>query len=257
MTVLELMIVLAIIGGAAVLVRTGFRLITKADLVENSTELAAVLKTADQLAIEHAEMHRVLFDLDKQAYVIEVCKGSSGIMRNESVRPDEDVKKRAFERGKDKLFNMPSDMTTATDPEENVRHTLAVAGQHVADRTCVPVTDYVYGVDSKDLSRDKAQRAQKTWARALRSNKGIKFKDIYIQHRDDAVTKGQVALYFWPNGSSEKAVIELTDGSETFSVLIFGVSGRVELKDGVLKDVNDHMLKNVMGERDHARTGQP
>ena len=42
MTVLELMIVLAIIGGACFLVRTGFRMLTKADLVEDSTELAAV-----------------------------------------------------------------------------------------------------------------------------------------------------------------------------------------------------------------------
>jgi ATP-dependent RNA helicase DeaD len=41
MTVLEIMIVLAIIGGGAILVRSGFRMISKADLVENSTELAA------------------------------------------------------------------------------------------------------------------------------------------------------------------------------------------------------------------------
>src|SRR5580704_6705944 len=102
MTVLELMIVLAIIGAAAVLVRSGFRLITKADLVENATELSAILKRTDQLGIEHADMHRVLFDLDKQQYVVEVCQGQAGIMRNEAVRPDEETKKRAFERGKEK-----------------------------------------------------------------------------------------------------------------------------------------------------------
>jgi type II secretory pathway pseudopilin PulG len=242
MTVLELMIVLAIIGAAAVLVRSGFRLITKADLVENATELSAILKRTDQLAIEHADMHRVLFDLDKQQYVVEVCQGQAGIMRNEAVRPDEYAKKRAFERGKDKLIGLPTDVTTQADPEENVRRTLAVAGQHVADRICTPATDSVSG-----------DATGKGWARALRSNKGIKFKDIYVQHRDDPVSKGQVAIYFWPNGSSEKAVIEMTDGSETFSILIWGISGRVELKDGVLKDVNEHMLKNVMGDREAKR----
>lgn len=245
MTVLELMIVLAIIGGSFVLVRSGFRMITKADLVENSTELSAILKRADQLAIEHAAMHRVVFDLDKQAYVVEVCQGETGIVRNEAVRPDEDAKKRALSRGKDKLLGLPTDVTTQTDPEENVRHALAVAGQHVSDRTCMPATDAISG-DSTG----------KGWARALRANKGIKFKDIYVQHRDEPVTKGQVALYFWPNGSSEKAVLELTDGSETFSVLVYGVSGRVELKDGALKDVNDHMLKNVMGDREARRENQ-
>jgi type II secretory pathway pseudopilin PulG len=245
MTVLEVMICLAIIGGSFVLVRSGFRAITKADLVDNSTELAAILKRTDQLAVEHAAMHRVMFDLDKQAYVVEVCQGATGIVLNETVRPDEDAKKRGLARGKDKLLGLPTDLTTQTDPEENVRHALAVAGQHIADRTCAPVTDAISG-DSTG----------KGWVRALKANKGIKFKDVYVQHRDEPVTKGQVALYFWPNGSSEKAVLELTDGSATFSVLIYGISGRVELRDGALRDVNDHMLKNVMGQHDARRENQ-
>ena len=37
MTVLELMIVLAIIGSMTLLVRSGFRTLTKADLVENAS----------------------------------------------------------------------------------------------------------------------------------------------------------------------------------------------------------------------------
>ena len=81
MTVLELMIVLAIIGGAMILVRSGFRMITKADLVENSTELASVLRRANQLAIEHGEMHRVVIDLDTGYYQVEVCRGSLAIQR--------------------------------------------------------------------------------------------------------------------------------------------------------------------------------
>ena len=72
MTVLELMIVLAIIGGAMMLVRSGFRLITRADLVENASELSAVLRRASALAIEHGEMHRVVIDMDKQLYSVEI-----------------------------------------------------------------------------------------------------------------------------------------------------------------------------------------
>src|ERR1051326_2608728 len=86
MTVLELMVVLAIIGGAVVLVRSGFRLITKADLVENSTELASGMKRGMPLAVEHGEMHRIVFDLDKQIYAVEVCLGSTAIQRNEKLR---------------------------------------------------------------------------------------------------------------------------------------------------------------------------
>ncbi|HSN28243.1 MAG TPA: hypothetical protein VLT45_18285, partial [Kofleriaceae bacterium] len=77
-----------------------------------------------------------------------------------------------------------------------------------------------------------------------------------VQHRDESVTKGQIAIYFFPLGSSEKAVIEVTDGDEIFSVLVYGLTGRVELRDGVLRDVNDHMMKNIMGDRDAKREDQ-
>src|SRR5678815_2695319 len=69
MTVLEIMIVLAVIGGLFFIVRTGFRVLTRADLVEDSTELTAVMRRASQIAVEHGELHRVVLDLESQAYL--------------------------------------------------------------------------------------------------------------------------------------------------------------------------------------------
>ena len=239
MTVLELMIVLAIIGAGSVLVRSGFRAITKADLVENADELSAVMRRASQLAIEHGEMHRVVLDLDKGVYIVEVCQGATAIQRNEKLRVDQEEKKRALERGKNRLTGMPADTLSVGDPEEAMRRETAISGHHIADRTCVPANDSISG-----------DATGKGWIRALKANKGIKFKEVWVQHKDDSTTKGQIAIYFFPTGSSEKAVIELTDGSEVFTVLVYGLTGRVELKDGVPKDVNDHMLRNVMGDKD-------
>ena len=248
LTVMELMIVLAIIGGAAFLMRSGFRTLTKADLVENSTELAAVLKRASQLAVEHGELHRVVLDFDKMVYSVEVCEGELAIQRNELVKPDEEARKRALEKGKDKLKGGNDQNPNAllgSDPETAAHRALAIAGQHIADKTCVPVPDPVSGDSSG-----------KGFIRQLRVGKGIKFKEVWVQHRDESVTKGQVAIYFFPLGSSEKAVIEVTDGDEIFSVLVYGLTGRVELRDGVLRDVNDHMMKNVMGDKDAKREDQ-
>jgi len=246
MTVMELMIVLAIIGGAAFLMRTGFRTLTKADLVENSTDLEAVMRRASQLAVEHGQLHRVVIDMDKNVYSVEVCEGQIGIQRNELVRPDEDAKKRALEKGKDKLQgNTDQGALRGGDPETAAKRAMAIAGHHIADKTCIPVPDPTSG-DAEG----------KGFIRQLRVNKGIKFKEIWVQHRDESVTKGQVAVYFFPLGSSEKAVIELTDGDETFSVLVYGLTGRVELRDGVLRDVNDHMMKNIMGDHDAKREDQ-
>jgi type II secretory pathway pseudopilin PulG len=251
MTLLEIMIVLAIMAASMVLVRTGFRTITKADLVESATELGAVMRRTSQLAIEHGEMHRIVFDLDKQGYIVEVCHGAKGIQRNELIKPDEDAAKRGLDKGKDKLLGLPTDSSSSTDPEDATKRALAIGGAHLADKQCAPATDSFTG-DSEG----------KGWARKLPVNKGIAFREIWVQHRDESVTKKtkptpQVAIYFYPNGSSEKAVIELTDGDvdrasdgETYSLLLFGLTGHVDLIDGVLRDVNDHMMKNAMGDKD-------
>jgi type II secretory pathway pseudopilin PulG len=245
MTMLEIMIVLAIIGGMFFVVRSGFRMLTKADLVEDANELTAVMRRASQLAVEHGELHRVVLDLEGQAYVVEMCQGQAAILRNERLNSDDDETKRAIERGKQRMNQLPPDALAAGDPDEATKRATALAGHHVADRTCVPATDSVTG-----------DASGKGWLRKLRKDKGIKFKEIWVQHRDDSATKGQVAIYFFPLGDSEKSIIELTDGSEVFTVLVFGLSGRVELHDGVPRDVNDHMLKNAMGDKDAKREDQ-
>jgi len=244
------MIVLAIIGMGMFLVRAGFRSFTKADLVDAGTELSAVLRRTSQLAIENGEVHRVVIDLDqpnpdaseRYDYLVEVCRGQTSIMRNEALRPDEDATKRAIERGKQKLEQLPTDALATGDPDEAMKRVAAVAGHHVMDRQCGPATEGFTGDSSG-----------KRWGRSLKIKQGIKFKQVFVQHRDQAVTKGQVAIYFFPTGSAEKAVVELTNGDAVFSVLVYGLTGHVELKDGPLKDVDDHMMRNVMGDKDAKR----
>lgn len=245
MTLLEMMIVMAIIGAGMILVRTGFRMITKADLVENATELAAVMTRANQLSVERAEMQRVVFDLEKQTYVVETCQGQMAIQRNEQLEGNEEAGKQALERGKQRLEQMPADALAAGDPDEATRRALALGGHHVAGKMCVPATEGVSG-DSQGRG----------WARALLKDKGIKWKALYVQHREAAVEKGREAIYFFPNGSAEKAIVELTDGKDTFSVLVYGLTGRVELIDGPVENVDAHMMRNAMGGKDADRDAE-
>src|SRR5262245_26389544 len=183
MTVLEIMIVLAVIGGLFFIARSGFRLLTKADLVEDANELTAVLRRSSQLAVEHGELHRVVLDLDNQGYLVEVCQGQAAILRSEVLNSDDDEATRALERGKQRLDYPPADALAVGDPDEATKRATALAGHHVADRTCRPATDSVTG----DVNG-------KGWLRKLRKDKGIKFKEVWIQHRDESATKGQLAI---------------------------------------------------------------
>ena len=178
MTVLELMVVLAIIAGASLLVRSGFRLITKADLVENSTELSAIMRRASTLAVEHGEMHRVVIDLDTQVYTVEVCQGAVAIQRNEVLRASEEDKAKAREKGKNAFANMPVQATEASDPQDAEKRAMAVAGHHIADRTCVTAADTVTGDakgredDERDKDRNITKRGEmRGWTRKLRAEK--------------------------------------------------------------------------------------
>lgn len=239
MTLMEVMIVLAIIGLGAMLVHRGFRSITRADMVENATELAQLAKRASTISLEQTSMHRLLIDLDKNVYVIEECTGAATVQHNETVRADPEALKKAQQKGQEKLRDLPADAFAAGDPEEATKRALAVSGAHLSDHECGPVKDGISG----DVTG-------KGYQRALAANKGVKFKRVFVQHMDKPVDKGQVAIYFYPQGQAEKAIVEITDGDETFSVLIYGLTGRVELMDGSLRDPDDHMLKNIMGDKD-------
>ena len=244
-TILELMIVIAILGVTLVAMRSGLRSVTKADLSEDTRELAAFLRRASSIAIERGEQHRVVFDLDTGAYALEVCEGQAALVRNEQLSNDAETTKRAIERGQEKLRDVPADTLAAGDPDEAVKRATAIAGHHVADRACTAMKSGVTGDPSG-----------KGWARKLNAGNGIKFKEIWVQHKDDGTTKGQIAIYFFPNGSSEKAVVAVADGDATRTVLISGLTGSVREKSGKLDDVDDHMLRNAMGDREKPRETQ-
>jgi prepilin-type N-terminal cleavage/methylation domain-containing protein len=245
MTLLEIMIVLAIIGGGMFLARSAFRAVSKADLVEDAVSLTGTLRRTGDRAIATNQMHRVILDFDKQAGIVEVCKGADKIVRNDVVAVDEAGKQRALDRAKDRMRDLPAD-AMGSDPASAAQRAAAIAGQHVADRVCVPVA-------AAEVKEGKADKEARDWLILPKKDKGIKLSKVWVQHRDDAQTTGQVAIYFFPNGSAEKAIVELTDGSETFSTLVFGLTGRVELQDGAVRDPDDHMLRNPHGQKDAAR----
>lgn len=250
MTILEIMIVLAIIGLAGFLVRSGIRMVTKADLVEDAGLFAAYLKRANQMAIERGELHRVRIDFDKGGYAVEICPGQTSIMRNEALEADPEDAKAAIERGKQRMQQMPEDALAAGDPEEGTKRAMALGGAHVGDRMCQPVADGVTGTVPKRGEKPNM------WMQELRKGNGVKFKELWVQHRDKSVTDGQEAIYFFPQGSAEKAVLEMTDGTATFSILVFGLTGRVQLNDGEMEDVDSHMLRDALGKKQRDRESE-
>jgi len=256
LTLLELLIVVAIIGVALVALSSSINILGNFGLSNDADELAAMLRRAGQLSVERGEQHRVVFDLEKGVYRIDVCHGQAALSRNEQVDPDKEKVEQAVQKGQDRLRDLPQDALTAGDPEEAMVRAKALAGHHIGDRLCTPAQGGISGVKHDSNKRYvQINDADADWIRNLNASSRIKFKEIWVQHKEGSTKdKGEVAIYFFANGSSEKAVVLLSDPDDRFrTIMVDGLTGRISQKGGKLDDVDQHMLRNLMGNKDKER----
>ena len=250
MTILEIMIVLALIGLFSYVAYSGFRSITSAALVEDTNDLVAVMRRSQSLAVEAGVPMRVVFDLDKQAYWVEVCVSGDPTLRRTSKEEKLDPRERekALDAARAKAALLPTGQLKAGSPEEEQRLLLALVGDKTGGRACVPVAQ---AEELKDLLTGDAMG--RALARKLQTDRDIKFREIWVQHLEDSVEDGQVSINFFPLGWGEKGIVELGDGKNVHTLLIHGATGRVEVIDGELRDPDDHMLRRADGEKDRDR----
>jgi len=245
MTILEVVVVIAIIGMVSWLGVGAIRWLRGANAVETSVEMAAVLRRTSQLAQTSGELYRVVFDLgatdrDPQSYRVEVCAGGPAALSKEPELPDvsEDAKKRAIEDAKQRLASSAPQgaLPTGGDEESSQDMALALAGQLGARRTCTVSAELFGDPDGKGAVRQ------------IDTGRGARIRQVWVQHLEDPVAHGLVAVHFFPTGAAEKAILEISDGRNTFTALVHGLTGRVEVRDGALRDPDDFLLRDATGE---------
>jgi prepilin-type N-terminal cleavage/methylation domain-containing protein len=249
-TVLEIMVVLAIVGMLSYVGYSAMRKLTRADLVDDTNRLAAIMSRASELAQETGQLHRVVIDADEDVVTVESCMGNGSVARlkpGEKPLTDKEVKdkiadaKGKLQASKDGNMMQQGAMATTT-PLDDEKTAAAIAGHHVGDQQCVTVVDKWSG---DDQHRPLVLKLQK--------DADIKPKEVWVQHRDDSVTQGKSMIYFFPIGSAERAIVELTDGSAVYSVRVYGLSGRIETIDGDIPDAADIMKRDAAGQREMDR----
>lgn len=252
MTVLEIMIALAIIGFMAYLGYSGFRLMTGAALDEDSNELAAMLRRAQLLSIEGGVPTRVVIDFDKHAFWVEACTGDPSLRRvKEEEKVDEDAAKEELEEARKRLSTLPGGQLQVSSAEEEAKMAQALAGKRIGGRICGPLEA---GPAAEQLGKVFSGDAMgRELRRQLEVTRGVKFREVWVQHLEESTTTGVVPIYFFPVGSAEKSVIELALGDEVFSVLIHGLTARVEVKDEALAHPEDHLMRNFKGDKEAER----
>lgn len=242
MTLLEIMIVLAVIGSVTALGISMVRRVTSADLRKQAAEVAAVLKTTYNMATQSGMHHRVLFDLDEQTFRIEACEDHLKIRKDDDDEEDEvDPEDLARLLERRPTSDRAKEILEAATPEEAVHQAAALEGTRIGAARCrVP-------------ERPTGDADGRGAVRKVATGLGVKIGQIHVQHKDKPVVDGSVSINFFPLGYAEKAVIEVTakDGTQR-AVLIHRLTGRIELKRDKY-DADLHMRRDVAGKREDKR----
>jgi hypothetical protein len=239
MTVLELMITMAVIAFLVIIGYNGVRYMSKSDLREDTTEVAAVLRAAYNMATTMVTHHRVVFDLDEQTYRIEMCQGDIALRLQEReeilASGDAEEAEKLVQAGHDS--SLPPEMAQAMTPEDAARIAGALEGSRVGAATCQPPELSTGDADGRGAMR------------RIRTDRGLKIRGIHVQHLEGEQSSGIVYVNFFPLGRAEKAMIEVgDDNGNVYTLLVHGLTGRVEFRAGEV-DPDDHMMRRADGER--------
>lgn len=240
MTMLEVIITLAVVGVLMLIGYNGVRFVSKSDLREDSTQVAAAMRAAHNMATTSGTHHRVVFDLDTQTYRIEMCEGDIRLRHAEREQLLEDAA--TDPAAIDALLRggvggaAPPELANAASPEEAARIAGAIAGTQIGAATCKPPELPTGDADGRGA------------ARRMRTDRDIKIRSMFVQHLDGEQTTGVVHINFFPLGYAEKALIEIgnSDG-DAYTLLLHRLTGRLEFREGKVKP-EDHMLRQADGE---------
>lgn len=238
LTVLELLITMAVIGMIMLLGYRTVRHVRESSLREDTTEVAAVLRAAYNMATVSGVHHRVVFDLDEQTYRIEACEGDLALRRSEreQVPDDDDKKGPALPPGAAVSGDIAPELLQAGSPEDAARIAASLSGTRVGAAQCRPPELPTGDADGRGSQR------------RIRTEDDLKIRRMFVQHLEGEQRDGVVYLNFFPLGYAEKAVIEIGDDDDNaFTLLVHRLTGRVEFRQGKV-DPDQHMLRRSDGE---------
>ncbi len=198
MTLIEVLIVIIIIALAATGITYSLSAITRANLRSACMTVTAASRYAYNRAISEGSTVRLVFNLDQSQMSFEEARGGITLARLD------DATRQQLEEDED---------GTAVDP-------WAAARARLSD-TLRP---------SFGASPFSALPGSRFQARSLAN--GVRVLRLIVPHEPEPRTEGHGAIYFFPGGQTEHAVLWLGDDSDrVYAVEIHPLTGRAKVYD--------------------------
>lgn len=205
-TLVEILIVLAVVALVTGSVMAGTGQLSGARLKQSSTLIAGAVRVGYVRATATSKSVRLVFDM-----------GTSEIWLEEADRP----------------MLVTANGRTATGGAEASTEAERAAieeGDRIVKGPRIPKPEF-HAVEESSLSvgGGKGKRKLPT---------GVRIRSVHTAHDDKARDEGRAYLYFWPGGTTERAVVALDlhgakDSSQALSLLVAPLTGKVTVKSGV------------------------
>ncbi|MSP59013.1 MAG: type II secretion system protein [Myxococcales bacterium] len=212
-TLIEIMLVLAIVGAAMGVAVVSFRAVDRATARSNSSRLAAAIRYVYDRAVTTGGYYRIVLDLTANKYWAERSDDRFYLAREpeKSSRgraPDEEAKEKKLKEDEDRAKQQVTGLAKELLPPPAPRR---ARFQAFTDSTLPKI----------DL-------------------KGCKLRDVLTRRQRDPYTEGKAYLYFFPDGHTERALIHIEDtNGDVYSLSVHPLTGRVTLKSGDVRAGRD------------------
>lgn len=193
-TLVELLIVIAVIAAMAVMAGPGLASMTGANARQTAGELAGSMRALfDVAAMRHATCRMVL-DLGERAWWAECAPGRTGVARDPERAP-----------ARPALSDAELEERFPEERDAEVRRLLAgTSFGAYEDRV----------VKKKELPGS------------------TEFGDVRVEGRRDAITEGIAYVYFFPGGQAQRAYVPVVDGDNLYTIVLEPFTGRARVVPG-------------------------
>ena len=215
-TLIEVMVVFAIVALLAAGSMQGFRSLRKADLREASTQLSGAMRYLFDRASTTGKMHRLVIDMETGMYWAEVSDDHFFIPREETV---DNLRKREDQE--------------ATQDEEEAKKRDQAAKE--AENGKGPPGSSSFDLSKLEVGDFRPKRARFAAFKDL-ALKPVRLKktrvtSVYTPRVTEPLTAGRAYIYFFPLGQTEPAIVTMSDptGESVFSLVVHPITGHVRI----------------------------
>jgi hypothetical protein len=209
----ELLIVIAIVGLLMTGISVGLRSLARTELRTSAGRVAAAIRYVFDRALTTGKTYRMVFDLSEGVYWVEDSKAA---------------------------IALPGGKGAVVSRTERRRAQLGAA-QDASD----PLAPFLRPPPAFALTGDRRLLGT-TGKMALR--RGARFRGFWAMHQEELITEAKGQLYFFPQGMTEAALIQLGNDDETlYTLRVHPLDGRVEILSGKVDPEAENRLTDDAG----------